>query len=490
MSNIIQSTGIIPSDADSNVKNINNALNSTSEVYLLKGTYYISSSIIIPAYKRLLMSKETIIKPTGNFDVFLYNTYSYMEYGRVELSDIPNFTQSIIKNEKGNISTFISKGLQAYRGAGSNYSKITGNGITLDCTGSDKMVVAFSRFEDFYLQGFENCINISVPQDNSVNWANANVFAGTSSVCSRAINNINGGGNYYNIQAQSGYYEDIPCVYSKGDRNVITGVIYDAGNTGKSKIAIELDGIHNTVLMDLPSKLIVDRRHGLNITPQTRKQFAPLKGKNDTFGMVGTQDNFLIGADVRFAVSEHFINTTPLNTAFSLKNAFQAYSGRGAIYKFTNPNSKTDNVEVTIDLLENCFIPTFGTTMRYNDYANKVVLSVFSTYDNTWYDKVFSLSKGGSAVWEIGGDLHFNVYSKISKLRVTYYQPSNEHVEIGSIFATNFNGSNAFLPINGGKVHGNLEYSSNNFGSILISPNGSRYRLKVDDTGNLETTKL
>ena len=46
-----------------------------------------------------------------------------------------------------------------------------------------------------------------------------------------------------------------------------------------------------------------------------------------------------------------------------------------------------------------------------------------------------------------------------------------------------------FLTKNGGEVLGNLNFNTSTRGIILTSPDGSRFRVYVDDTGEVKSVK-
>ncbi len=63
-----------------------------------------------------------------------------------------------------------------------------------------------------------------------------------------------------------------------------------------------------------------------------------------------------------------------------------------------------------------------------------------------------------------------------------------------------FSGGNSYIYANnvlrieattsGAKVYGDLEIENSSDGIILESPNGTRFRITVDNSGNLSTTSL
>ena len=77
-------------------------------------------------------------------------------------------------------------------------------------------------------------------------------------------------------------------------------------------------------------------------------------------------------------------------------------------------------------------------------------------------------------------------YTIILDPNSTYFGKSN--CNIASLYA--YDGSINVLGYNGGDMYGDVSFVNNDTGIVLTSPDGSKYRLKVDDSGNITSTKI
>lgn len=443
---------------------INNALTNNTIVFLPAGTYNISSTIVIPKKKKLLMDEQAIIKPTQDIDIFVLNDHSVIEGGTVLTSNVANYSKSIITFSSNWIYNVKLKGLRAKN----NTDTPSGTGINLDTTsGSDKFIT-FSYFEDFHIEGFK--YGLYLKNTAPMNFTNANYFSGLINSCIYAFY-CDANGNYFNVLGEVGNTtNNEPVIYINGTNNNIDAVIFDVGRVGASSIGLQVEGETNIINTNFGLSRIIDHTGGRNIYPQMFLQIPPSRSTaqytNRGTYFAGDQSNYLVSADKRFTVTESLTNVSNWS---SLSNAFILNSTTDLVYHFTNPSSLTDNAQVIIDFGSAKVIKMVGTTLRLDKHCKKVVFEYYSTYDNQWHSNTLLPSNSGSYLWDIGSSgASYNLYSNITKLRISYFQPASADIYIHNIFAASSSGGNAFLPISGGVMYADIDLNKNKMKNMVL----------------------
>lgn len=103
--------------------------------------------------------------------------------------------------------------------------------------------------------------------------------------------------------------------------------------------------------------------------------------------------------------------------------------------------------------------------------------------------------------WEVAKDLQFNVGDTVIsevrsamlykvKLTLSGYTQDHKRFRINRIFAkSSLQHGSSWLPTTGGTLYGDLEFQKGN-AVTLTSPNGTKWRLSINDQGQISTSKL
>ena len=466
---------------------INLLLKTNKNIILNNGKYYIGKTIEIPENGNVLMENAEILLK-DDIDLFIFNNNSRMENIIINTDNCASYTKSLIKNNNSGIKNNVFIDVKVKR----TIDEADGKVFDINCTETQDIVM-FSTFK-FYIEKFKNPIYVSSKLTDT-NFANGNIFTGFIFDCEKAVINDNADGNNYIIYGQSKSNiqdENLPLIKIKGNYNKIDGFVFDIGNDGHSKVYLEIDGRNNINNCPVNSNYIknTDLSQNIDIVNYYYRNL-PSRSDVDIYGneglLLGDQSNFLVSADKRFSVQE---NKTGCQNYSNLSNAFivQNNDTTGLTYHFDNLQNDNDYGEIIINFDKRIPIRLFGLTFRMNEVANKTILGVY--LNNSW--KYCSFSNQIVCCWNLIKDFSYDDILKIEKLSVKVYSPehdrNNNLTTITSIFATSHLGGNAFIPTHGGDVYGNLTF--NNSSPILISPNNTKYKIAVDDTGSITSQKI
>ncbi|USK84907.1 hypothetical protein [Peribacillus asahii] len=200
----------------------------------------------------------------------------------------------------------------------------------------------------------------------------------------------------------------------------------------------------------------------------------------------GDQDDILYNAS-------RFYTVTSSSGVVNAKGAFISSSlndSQFAQYKFTG----NEEAFIEVDLGTSTSLNGFGVVFYGNNIA--------SDFKVTSEDSLGNVTN----LYEVTNNRNANIYvprfqgETIKKIRLTLKKAltiqgvkEDNLVRVKRFYAKGTALGNAYLPTNGGKIDGQIEFlygSDANQGVVLKSPNGSKYLLEVDNSGVLTTKKI
>lgn len=489
---LVYNVGVYGTDGAAIQKAIDDAyINGGGTVMAPPRDYLTSSTIIVKWGVELVLSKGATIKPTANIDVIQLKPNSKLIGGAIDCKGVAGFTEAAIfldgADKIGDLASFeqtlISK-VQL-----SNNEKYTGTGIKFYCaTGGD--YIMFVQCIDVYIRSFDKAILMqSDPHDGSGggSWITGNNFENIILVGNRHGFYLNGdspnysvGGNLFsNIQIQPFYYYSDRAIYVAGSDNFFQGLIWD-WSTDRQTIAIEVasstsgNNVFQTNINKTNSNLILDKGFYTQIIGSFENHFkvSPVSIiQGNVFN--GDQDDFLAYATQRYAVT-----STPNPTSGSITNMFLPDGQYGAVW-----NNTVNSFVIEIDMTSSPIVvlQNVGISFLFSSIAKSVKIEAFTA---GVYQTLFETANN------FRNTVNFMATkNSVSKLKFTVSAPIGNDINIGRIFAQDSGQfGNTWVNRMGGNIYGDMSFIFGTTGPIVTAPNGSKYRIKVDNAGVLSAT--
>lgn len=199
--------------------------------------------------------------------------------------------------------------------------------------------------------------------------------------------------------------------------------------------------------------------------------------------MAGEQDDILLLADKRYTVT----SSGAVKTAGQIAEMFSLK--REAFCRWTNPTTVAPIViEMDFGTTPIQYLESIGINFGWGESAKNIKLERVLTLGGAYVQNA-NVTNNTNGVWHFQSRAA-NVY----KIRLTISVPNNANglVRINRIFATAATTlPSTFVNTEGdNKVYGNFEFGDTLKGVIMKSPDGSRFKLSIDNTGAIITTKL
>lgn len=385
----------------------------------------------------------------------------------------------------------------------------TGNGVFISDTSGK---IAFSVIENIYCQGVKNAIKIDMHASSYANGIIINNIVIRSSIRGFWLN---GGTGMIanNIEWNTGA-ESVEVIYCNSENNQFNGFFYDLGSGLYTNLlaTFDISAMNNvirsssyngvwTIVDKSNTKLnyfntvktdIMDIVNMASYMPNVFLTASDFKKwgfwyRNKPYG--GYQDNVLAYADKINSVT----NTGKPLQSGSISTMFDPYHPtsinkpywtleKGEYIQFEIKINEPNNTSKRLDFLQIVFSATYEASyIKFDMHDGTNWLSLSEVTNN---DKRFVVFH--DTITAVAGT------SNPSIIRVTISNPLNKNkgvkIEgfIGRMLST---AGFTFMPRNGGKIYGNLEFTGTN-GNILQSPDGSRWKQTIDNSGLTTWTKL
>lgn len=504
-------------DGADDVEKIQNAIdfasvmeNGMSHVQLQDRDYSVSSGILLKQNVLLSFGFNTNLMIDGN------GTYNVIEMERNTAMNDPSFVVNTTgwdgtcvyldgKHKYYNswFRTFV-RNLKVLNWAENH--KGTGLHMLSQNSGDE---ISFLVFENPKFVGLKNAIKLESREPQSgVAYVTANRF--TNLTIDDCVNNIDIIGEIYGelptFESSSNQFTNVQIQLSPATESVVNigsqfnqidGMVWDDYHVpaGVKLIKFTNQSANN----DLTQLYFqdIDRLEDLGTKNRTyhdvvdtgsdtmKNVFNPIV-TNQERQMLGNQDDIFVNAHNEYVVNEISTNSNWYGNKNSLFTTEKDWVGWSDV---TSANPVVIEIDMTakggiseLDLL--------GCTFRPGLQYPKMVKIEVATSSGGAYSEVFSTINNES------GEIKVNYYaSKAWRVRYTFGDSedlaSTRRIRVSRIWGTSIarEGKGYVRTTNDSVVGGNIEFISGK-GVVLKSPNGSRYQLKVDDTGALSTTKL
>lgn len=463
-----------------------------------------------------------------NMYIEIYNNIINYDSTVLTLEALDNHTNACESNLFDNLKIFQSWGVKK------------GTAIKMMATGVS--YIYKNKFTNLEINHFYHGIKATT---NGSLGINSNIFSGSIWASQQSMHLNGASGNIFNLTIQNTTTDpnnpELANVYVNGEYNQFMGLIYDVANNGLVKYAYEFgeNGVNNSIGIHYKKSMIKNPHGNFNflqeISSSMQEQFvlennpsspfmdyrdvggAPLPIK--TFRMISGLDNSL----GRMSVVES-ISATSTNMQFWGVNPV---TNPDSVRKLFNPNklltvadnlifdavdrTKPSRFEITLNLI--------NTTQEYFLVKSIGVLlgqggAILGT-GNVGQSSVKAITKDGREIVydRIGGDKRqsyhtnnqilflqnqepaFHWTNQTRSIVLTFTFPANSftrQANIAYLYAnavSSYGNTGSFAYIGGDKFDGDIEFNGR-AGVVIKSPNGSRYRITVSDTGALSATKL
>lgn len=510
--------------------------NGKSEVFFPAGEYNISNTITVP--------EEITINLSGGFNTdgkhnwqtndntavvyivddvigFELKSKSNILGGVISTIKYPNYSSSCIRVCYNGDDSVLWVSIKTSLRGRAKYDNTHGTAIEVytDNNGGGHL---FNLLIDCNIEAFD----IGVHTHKNVNgtgnaWFSNLMIDGNIVNCVTAIKNEFGGnGGFINATIQpllvSQYNRtDDPLMLLYAHNMKITGMFWDLGDAINT-LPIHNYGNNNIIISTYELKPYLkdfSKNNGTAGLVQINNYISnpynlPNSSKNigDIRYINGNQDNLLLGGNKRYKIIEDKQNVVVGGGGLHLLPTGMWEANASDTYMALKDTSTSGTYILEIELDSVRGVKNVGVTFAKAPYSCKIELfsnkinDYVTVYDNKIED-IYASTNGmlTHCYWEynymndyatIGNYYEWNV----SKIRYTFVlNPESEFYgnntcEISSLFA--YDGSINVLGYYGGSMYGDIKFVKNGIGVILTSPDGTNFRLSIDNEGNITSTRI
>ncbi|AWG44154.1 hypothetical protein BEH_24200 [Priestia filamentosa] len=472
-------------------KAINRALAENQNVIAPYGEYTIDETINIPQGKTLDLN-GSILKPVSDIDCVIVRKNATFKNFEIDTRGVTGYSKSAIYLDGKDLFTIAST-TRIETGILRGVTSTAGRGIFFDASMADNAYIVSVKTRNIMIRNFKKGIELLAK--NEGNYVNGNTFDSVDMFgCSEFIR-IDDGGNSSgadnNIFGNIGIQPDSAAelaVYFGGHRNTFDGSLWDTGWFPNQESFVFSQNARNNSITTRGGATKVRNNNGMNqvnsntdgtqplvfISPKDKVQSADTRYTLRNY--IGNQDNALANAHKKYIVS--FTGKLP-------DSQIRAFNLEPSQYSSWTSLTPTDEVKVTIDMTADPL--RFGNVigcafvyMSIPDYIRIDVEKIDGTITTIKEETNFS----GGYVYQT----YESIPDTVNKVIFVMKRSNGTSIRVSQFFASgNGTKGNHFLNTSGGKLYGDVEFDVGT-GAIIKSPNGTKYRITVDDTGTLSTT--
>lgn len=467
--------------------------NNYSKVVITgKKQYTISSPIVIKSNVHLEMDPTATLIVKGNFQVFELQKNASISGGSIEIVD-NSFNSSVL---------FLSGAQQIEIHNHTSISNINiinrtttyqGIAIHFSCTKAWDFI-SFVKAHSIQITNFHTAIYLKTEKLEDINnpcWINANSFHSIFiDGCQYGIEIVGNSELPYEISGNTFTGIQVQCrkqtkkvIRCSGAYNMFDGVIWDVFRMEAAPLVIEFSSTshHNYLFSNQVATSILDRGLYNRCTSPHEESlpiYSPLAlGKAH---LVGNQDDILVNANVRYAVRQ-LSGKAPYGG--HINNCFNLLDEQSVNY-LDVPSTQPIVIELDFSKQPIKMLNCIGIYFGWNESPSRILIE-------------YQRSLNGP--WEVAKDLQFNVGNTVIsdvrattlykvKLTLSGYTQDHKRFRINRIFAkSSLQHGSSWLPATGGTLYGDLEFQKGNT-VTLTSPNGTKWRLSINDQGQINTT--
>ncbi|MEN1936959.1 hypothetical protein AAIE21_15525 [Paenibacillus sp. 102] len=469
--------------------------NNYSKVVITgKKQYTISSPIVMKSNVHLEMDPTVTLIAKGNFQVFELQKNSSISGGSIEIVD-NSFNSSVL---------FLSGAQQIEIHNHTCISNINiinrtttyqGIAIHFSCTKAWDFI-SFVKAYSIQITNFHTAIYLKTEKLEDINnpcWINANSFHSIFiDGCQYGIEIVGNGELPYEISGNTFTGIQVQCrkqtkkvIRCSGAYNMFDGIIWDVFRMDAPPLVIEFSSTshHNYLFSNQASTSILDRglyNHCTSPHEASLPIYPPLAlGKAH---LVGNQDDILVNANTRYTIRQ-LSGKAPYGGHIS--NCFNLLDEQSVNY-LDVPNTQPIVIELDFFKQPIKMLNCIGIYFGWNESPSRILIE-------------YQRSPNGA--WEVAKDLQFNVGNTVIsdvrattlykvKLTLSGYTQDHKRFRINRIFAkSSLQHGSSWLPTTGGTLYGDLEFQKGN-AVTLTSPNGTKWKLSINDQGQINTSKL
>lgn len=461
---------------------------NSNEVYTISETIYIKASSIIDFNNCTIDLTTNVNGLVLSKECRIYNLRIYCK------SDVYNKCLVSINQEEGGISRIIADNIRIYGHYDNGDFQNISDGIGLDISSTIEGCYAlYNRFRNIDIIGFNIGINISILNDGSNSWINANTFDNIHIDKCRELIKIDGnkyrpgfianetsGNRFTNLQLQFDKNTNIG-LNIKGAYNYFSGVAWDTTipeikptmkvivcNEDSEYNIFNLDSIfilrYNKFDVDYSNNIVNNSRYQKSSFQNSIDRIIfPMSSKDSSFS--GDQEDSLTHIDKLGGVISH-TNTTPSSGDFEMFRV-----GNGSTNFPSSDKTKTVTSSITLSkpfkTLRRIIISFTGDSIV--PLNMKIIINDSEEFEPIIY--------GNNVVFECSS-------TNVSKIAFRCVNNGFYGIKRFSAVAPSENPS-SFLPFSGGKILGDLDITGNRL--FISKRNGTgKYRLYIDEDGSVK----
>jgi hypothetical protein len=391
----------------------------------------------------------------------------------------------------------------------------TGNGIHFDAASAPSRL-SFVRFNNLRIRGFGKGIFMDAPP-HAGDTVNYNYITGNiinNAVISDCDYYIYGTGDHAALnQVDGNTFNNVQLQYNtrckeiihlEGRGNIVNGFVWDAVNKNCLMVNLTASSRQNQIFLNfLDGSNYVDAGqynylslrdlNGHKIPYKDKLTYLP---SGDYRKYNGDYEDMFHAAPVLHEVS--VVSGTEYISGGALDNVFQGKNNQylrlnlagGNVFSFEiefNGNhfygNATDYVTGGIE--------NVGLYFMYNRCPEQIRLDV-TDLDGIVYTTVQDMQyMRYLPAYMLRSNVLNGLMKGVRKIKFTFTGQYSSDVRLGRVFGHSYYiGGNKYLANSGDFVAGDLTFIQNGHGVVLTSPNGSRFKLKVSDSGELTAVEM
>lgn len=477
---------------------INAALNvqrgeNSSVVTLVNGTYEVSQTVIVPENRIFIIPQDTTLRPQTDIDVLKISINSFVSgEGQINVNNVAGYSSVALSVIPFDRLPGTRTGASGISIANSNVS-----GTGLELSTETGRLISFSTFKDISILNFENGIHVnSGSVFDQPKFINSNTFENV--VMTRCTNFIKMEGVnmcvsniFRGTRIQASTISENAIQFLTGSKHVFEGYIWDwaVASTEKAITISENVGYstvrysgnrHIYINNSVSSSIIQDTDpaipSNLTIPPASRRgeSFTEL---NDKLGYANFRDTITV-------------NTAPylgsINNIFDTDNTARA-SWESASY--------LNDIVIEIRLASNASgLKSLGAQF-YLGFPKNFKMELYSDADSSYHTIFNTTDNHVPNIYQTTlGFSNPDLTNAISRIRITFSRLSSSSnsndIILQRLFAySSGNIGTSYLPRGGGEIYGNIDFYQGK-GPVIESPDGTKYLISVDNSGNISSTSL
>ncbi|MDP4224834.1 MAG: glycosyl hydrolase family 28-related protein [Bacteroidota bacterium] len=485
---------------------IQNALDNGTHIYVPKGNYKITGTLVMKPYTKLQLYGELPIfnYGTGNSaNLKIYANFPLLQMtdgcevfgGRLEVA-YTGYTKSLIIIDYSTTNCRNIKINTSLRSDVTTYPNATGILIT----GNGNNGTCFPTYINGYISGFD--IGVKAEKVAGTCWCTGLHVDATIVNCVQAVVSSGAGGG----GKLAGSYEPLlkptyasvtrPLVsITNTDLMYITAQIWDMSNAINNYAIATYNSCdcHILPLID-PQYILQSSTRSLYLTNHIE---APGDGLTYYDSMNGNEENILFGSHTKYTVTvtkSADVSITNSNSSYEYYGMFKM-QGRPT---YINLNTTSANSEEWVTIQIDFDVAKRVTMFGFNPQGSAILRPKsfkLSTKTNGAADFILRYSGNTADLLKPGGISETALFTKLSQtdaqniisLKYEFLLVKNQALTLESLWAKGNGQCESYIPCFGGTVYGDLSFSGGNV--ILKSPNGTKYKLTVTDAGALSITQ-